>query len=69
MLKLTTMKNDNLIALDENFEIESRKVEFGVKEELSFNDLTEAEKEEIFGSTMELEVNFKFENIIDLMYF
>ena len=63
------MKNNNLIGLDENFEIESRKVEFGVKEEMSFNELTESEKEEIFGSTMELEVNFKFENIIDLRYF
>lgn len=50
------MKNNLL--LDENFEIESRKIEFGLKESLSFNDLTEPEKEEIFGGIMELEVNF-----------
>ena len=44
------MKN-NLIVLDENFEVESLKVQFGVKETISINDLTEPEKEEIFGST------------------
>jgi len=60
------MKND-LMILDENFEVESRKVEFGVKETIGFNDLTDSEKEEIFGSTMELEVNFNIEDILEIV--
>jgi hypothetical protein len=47
------MKKNNLM-LDENFEIESLKVEFGLKETLSINDLTEEEKEEIFGNSLEM---------------
>ena len=54
------------VTFNENFEIESRKVEFGVKETLGFNDLSDSEKEEIFRSAMELEVKVK--NIIDLSY-
>ena len=42
------------VTFDENFEIESLKVEFGVKETLSINDLTEDEKEEIFGNAIEI---------------
>jgi len=56
----------NLLVLDENFEIESRKIEFGLKETLNFNDLTEFEKQEILENTMELEINFKIKNIFEI---
>lgn len=53
------MKNTkNFPGLADNFEIESRRIEFCVSPEASFSDLTDAEKEEIFGKdTFELEFN------------
>ena len=41
---------NNTLLLEENFEIESRMIESNFKSAMTFNDLTEAEKEEIFGS-------------------
>lgn len=38
---------------DENFDVESRKIEFGIFS--SFTDLSELEEEEIFGTVIELE--------------
>jgi hypothetical protein len=58
------MKNKNLI--EEDFEIESRKIEFGVKETFDINDLTESEKENIFKSTMGLNVTFTLEEALEL---
>ena len=44
------MKNINC---DENFEVESKLIECGLKPTMNFNDLSDTEKSEIFGFTMD----------------
>jgi len=38
----------NFIGLEDNFEVESRMIEFGVKPTMTFEDLSDAEKAEFF---------------------
>jgi len=58
------MNTKNFLGLVDNFEVESRMIEFGVKPEMNVNDLTDAEKSEIFGTNMEL--NFTLEDALEL---
>ena len=51
----------------ENFEIESNKIQFGLKDEMTFSDLTNEEKEEIFGNENIQESDLiTFENILEM---
>lgn len=49
----------------ENFDVESLKIEFGIKPEMTVNDLTEAEKEEIFGKNV-VEVDFTLADALEM---
>ena len=50
----------------EDFEIESRMIEFGIKNSMTINDLSDAEKAEIFGNTKTIELNFEIENPLEM---
>jgi hypothetical protein len=51
----------------ENFEIESKKIEFGLKCEMTFNDLSDEEKLEIFGNKNIQETDLiTVENILEM---
>lgn len=53
----------NFAALEDNFEVESRAIEFGMKPEMTFNDLTDSDKA-LFGDVMEL--TFTMEDALEL---
>lgn len=57
------MNTKNFLGLVDNFEVESRMIEFGVKPEMTVNDLTDVEKSEIFGT---MELNFSLEDALEL---
>ena len=48
------MKNDKFLSMDDNFEVESRKIETGTKPEMTIAGLSDAEKSEIFGEKIDL---------------
>lgn len=50
----------------ENFEIESRMIEFGIKNSITINDLSDAEKYEVFGNSKTIELNFEIETPIEI---
>lgn len=49
----------------ENFDAESRKIEFNVKPEMTINDLSKSEKEEIFGKNI-FEVEFTISDAFEM---
>lgn len=54
----------NFANLEDNFEVESRAVEFGLKPEMTFNDLEDSDKALLFSDIMEL--TFTMEDALEL---
>lgn len=59
------MYTKNFSDLVDNFEVESRMLEFGIKPEISVHDLNEDEKLELFGNPI-MELNFTIEDALEL---
>ena len=49
----------------DNVEVESRMIEFNIVNSMSFNDLTDVDKAEIFGNSA-MELNFNIEDTFDI---
>jgi hypothetical protein len=58
------MNEKFFLGLEDNFEVESRMIEFGVKP-MTFNDLSEIEKAELFFDTHKL--IFSMEDALELI--
>lgn len=59
------MNEKFFLGTDENFEVDSRMIETGMKPEMRIADLTDAEKAEIFGDKV-VEVEFTLEDALEM---
>jgi len=59
------MNEKFFLGCDENFELESRAIELGIKREFTFNDLSEEEKSDFFSEFYD-RLNFSMEDAIEL---